>query len=63
MFNWSIINQGKAINESEYRYEKEKQFADKYAEATIIAQNEKDPVKREKMYMRLAFLITDFSDL
>ena len=62
MFNW-LNNQKEAMNESEYRYEMEKQFADRYAEASIIARNEKDPIKREKMYMRLALLITDFSDL
>ena len=61
MFGWTY--QKEALNESEYRYEMQKQFADRYAEATIIAQNEKDPVKQEKMYTRLAFLITDFSDL
>lgn len=62
MFGWAI-GLNKVTNEEDYRYEAKKNFADKYAEAKFMIANEKDPLKKEKMSVRLALGITDFSDL
>ena len=53
----------KTTNQLDYEYERKKNFADKYVEAEIAIANEKDPVKKRKMSMRLALNVTDFSDL
>lgn len=51
------------MNETQIYKEQAKIFADRYAECRIMINNEKDPIKREKMNARLAVGITDFSDL
>lgn len=51
------------MNETQIRKVQAKTFADRYAECSIMIDNEKDPIKRAKMNARLAVGITDFSDL
>lgn len=62
MFGWSV-GMNKTTNEKEYEYNAKKDYADRYAESLETMRNEKDPVKQQKMNMRLAMGITDFSDL
>ena len=62
MFGFSI-GLNKITNEADYEYQCKKNFADRYAEAKVAIDNEKDPVKRDKMSIRLALGVTDFSDL
>ena len=62
LMGWSTEN-GTRTNQLDYEYERKKKIADRYTEAKNAISNEKDPVKREKMSMRFALGVTDFSDL
>ena len=51
------------MNATQIQREHSKRFADKCVECEFMIENEKDPIKKEKMKMRLSLGITDFSDL
>lgn len=63
----NIAKQTCRKNNSRTDYEEyvdsQKSKADRFAEAMLKIRNETDPLKREKMNARLAYGITDFSDL
>lgn len=53
----------KNATKSDIDYEASKTFADKLAECKIMVENEKDPIKKAKMELRLSLGILDFSDI
>lgn len=52
-----------AYSEQEFQTQLLKNHADDYVEAELQIEQETDPIRKRKMQKRLAFGVTDFSDI
>lgn len=59
----NLYKNRRGMNQSQVIETSSTSFADKYAECQFMIDNEKDPIRKQKMINRLAFGNTNFDDL